>query len=143
VDGELKHRTLTEQIIGTFYDVYNELGHGFIESVYEKALEFALTQQGIRVQRQIDIAVWFRGKTIGEFSADMLVEDCVLLELKACRALDSAHEAQLLNYLRGTEIEVGLLLNFGLKPQVRRLVFDNVRKKVPKRSLVDNLFSRD
>ena len=143
MDDRLKHRALTEKIIGIFYDVYNELGHGFIESVYEKALEFALSQNGISVQRQIDIAVWFRGKSVGQFSADMLVEECVLLELKACRALDSAHEAQLLNYLRATEIEVGLLLNFGLRPQLKRLAFDNVRKKVPKGSLVDNLFSKE
>ena len=107
MDDRLKHRALTEKIIGIFYDVYNELGHGFIESVYERALEFALSQNGISVQRQIEIAVWFRGKSVGQFSADMLVEECVLLELKACRALDSAHEAQLLNYLRATEIEVG------------------------------------
>ena len=123
MDDRLKHRALTEKIIGIFYDVYNELGHGFIESVYEKALEFALSQNGISVQRQIDIAVWFRGKSVGQFSADMLVEECVLLELKACRALDSAHEAQLLNYLRATEIEVGLLLNFGFKTAAEAIGF--------------------
>ena len=99
-DGVLKHRELTEKIIGVFYEVYNELGHGFIESVYEKAFEVALTSKGIAVLRQIEVPVWFRGKKIGDFTADMLVEKCVLLELKAGRALVAAHEAQLLNYLR-------------------------------------------
>ena len=127
-ERRLKHELLTEKIIGVFYEVYNELGHGFIESVYEKAFEFALASKGLDVTRQIEIPVWFRGQKVGDFDADMLVEKCVLLELKACRGLDTAHEAQLLNYLRATEIEVGLLFNFGLKPQFKRLAFDNRRK---------------
>ena len=124
----LKHRELTEKIIGVFYEVYNELGHGFLESVYEKAFEIALTSKGISVLRQIEVPVWFRGKQIGDFTADMLVEKCVLLELKGGRALDAAHEAQLLNYLRATEIEVGMLFSFGLKPQFKRMTYDNARK---------------
>ena len=102
-----------EEIIGVFYEVYNELGHGFIESVYEAAFELALTSKGLSGFRQIEVPVWFRGKKIGDFSADMLVDKCVLLELKAGRALNPAHEAQLLNYLP-TEIEVGILFSFGL-----------------------------
>jgi GxxExxY protein len=133
---------LTQQIIGIFYDVYNELGHGFIESVYEKAFAFAMLQNGLHVLTRIEIPVWFRGKKVGEFVADMLVEQSVIIELKACRNLDSAHEAQLLNYLRATEIEVGLLLNFGSKPQLKRLAFDNERKKIPKGSLLQNLLSK-
>ena len=128
-DGILKHRELTEKIIGVFYEVYNELGHGFLESVYEKAFDLALTSKGLSVLRKIEVPVWFRGHKIGDFEADMLVERCVLLELKAGRALDSAHEAQLLNYLRATEIEVGMLFSFGLKPEFRRLAYDNVRKQ--------------
>jgi GxxExxY protein len=85
---------------------------------------------GLKVRRQVEIPVWFRGHQVGDFSADMLVENCVLIELKAARALDSAHSAQLLNYLRATEIEVGLLLNFGLKPDFKRLIFDNPRKSI-------------
>jgi GxxExxY protein len=81
--GSLKHRELTEKIIGVSYEVYNELGHGFIESVYERALELVLTSKGIAVLRQIEVPVWFRGQKIGDFTADMLVEKCVLLELKA------------------------------------------------------------
>src|SRR5712692_1999238 len=126
----LKHKDLTETIIGVFFEVYNELGHGFLESVYEKALEVALTAKGLDVRRQIEVPVWFRGNKVGDFTADMLVERCVILELKAVRTLDSAHEAQLLNYLRATEIEVGLLFNFGIKPEFRRLAFDNSRKQV-------------
>jgi len=125
-----KHGEITQKIIGGFFEVYNELGHGFLESVYEKSLEVALNSMGIRACRQIEIPVRFRGQNVGDFSADMLVEDCVLLELKAARAIDSSHEAQLLNYLRATHIEVGLLLNFGLKPQYKRLIFDNPRKSI-------------
>ncbi len=125
-----KHGDITQKIIGVFYEVYNELGHGFLESVYEKSLEIAISSMGPKVCRQIEIPVWFRGHQVGDFSADMLVENSVLIELKAARALDSAHSAQLLNYLRATEIEVGLLLNFGLKPDFKRLIFDNPRKAI-------------
>ena len=110
--------------------MYNELGHGFLESVYERAFEVALTSKGLDVCRQIQVPVWFRGHKVGDFVADILVNRLVLLELKAGRTIDSAHEAQLLNYLRATEIEVGLLFNFGIKPEFRRLAFDNSRKQV-------------
>ncbi len=125
-----KHGEITQKVIGVFYEVYNELGHGFLESVYEKSLEIALNSMGIKVVRQIDIPVSFRGQRVGIFTADMLVEGCVLLELKAARALDTSHVAQLLNYLRATDIEVGLLMNFGLKPEFKRLLFDNPRKSI-------------
>lgn len=124
----LQHRELTQKIIGVFYDVYNELGHGFLESVYQKCLRLALEEEGLTVHSPIAIPVWFRGHQVGHFEGDMLVEKCVLLELKAARALTLPHQSQLLNYLRATEIEVGLLLNFGLKPEFRRLVYDNLRK---------------
>ena len=127
---DLKHHDLTERIIGLFYDVYNELGHGFLESVYEQALAIAFAQTGTTVERQVPVLVWFRGQKVGDFRADMMVERKVLLELKAARAIDEAHEKQLLNYLRATDIEVGLLLNFGVKPQFRRLVYENERKKI-------------
>ena len=125
-----KHGEITQKVIGVFFDVFNELGHGFLESVYEKSLELALSAIGIDVRRKIEIPVWFRRTQVGDFEADMLVESCVLLELKAVRRLDSSHEAQLLNYLRATDIEVGLLLNFGLKPEFKRLIFDNARKSI-------------
>jgi GxxExxY protein len=143
-DSGLKHRDLTQKIIGVFYEVYNELGHGFIESVYESAFEIALTSKGLTILRQIEVPVWFRGRKIGDFTADMLVDKCILLELKANRALNPAHEAQLLNYLRATEIEVGLLFSFGLKPEFKRLAYDNARKQRGEHpSLIDSLVSPD
>jgi GxxExxY protein len=126
---ELKHSDLTKKVIGTFYEVYNELGHGFIESVYENSLAIALRANGHEVLQQVDIPVWFRGNQVGDFDADLLVDRVLILELKSARAIDSAHVAQLLNYLRATEIEIGLLLNFGPKAEFKRLVFDNSRKR--------------
>lgn len=103
-----KYSELTEQIIGIFYEVYNELGFGFLEKVYEEAMALALKERGIEFRQQVPIPVWFHGQTIGSYDADLIVGGVVLVELKACRALESAHEAQLLHYLRSTEIEVGL-----------------------------------
>lgn len=128
--GDLKHSDLTERIIGVFYDVYNELGFGFLESVYQASMVLALEQVGLRVSSQVPIPVWFRGQQVGSFFADLLVNDVVLVELKTARTLESAHEAQLLHYLRATEIEVGLLLNFGPQARFRRLLFDNERKQI-------------
>ena len=126
----LKHSHITEKIIGVFYDVYNELGYGFLESTYAEALAIALGEAGLTAVREVSVPVWFRHHNVGRYFADMLVDGAVLLELKAARNIESAHEAQLLHYLRATEIEVGLLLNFGLRPQFRRLLFDNDRKKI-------------
>jgi GxxExxY protein len=126
----LKHSELTAKIIRVFYDVYNELGHGFLESTYASAMVVALQEAGLRPNRELSVPVWFRGEKIGQYFADFVVNNKILLELKAARSIESAHEAQLLHYLRATEIEVGLLLNFGLKPQFCRLLFDNERKKI-------------
>ncbi|HJS22833.1 MAG TPA: GxxExxY protein [Pyrinomonadaceae bacterium] len=130
MNTDLRHYALTEKIIAVFYEVYNELGHGFLESVYHKSLALALDEKGLMVQSPVDIPVFFRGRQVGSFEGDMLVEKCVLLELKAARTLDSSHKAQLLNYLRATEIEIGLLLNFGVKPELKRLIYDNPRKRI-------------
>ena len=130
-----KHGELTRQVIGAFYEVYNELGHGFLESVYAKSLQIALISKGLKAHRKIDVPVTFRGKSVGTFEADMLVDNCLLIELKAVRALDKAHEAQLLNYLRATEIEIGLLLNFGLEPKFKRMAYDNSRKVSGRKAL--------
>ena len=127
---KLKHAELTDKIIGVFYDVYNELGFGFLESTYSESMMVALNQEGLRVQREVSVPVWFRGAKVGQIFANLLVEKAVLVELKAAKSIDRAHEAQLLHYLRATEIEVGLLLNFGTRPQFRRLLFDNPRKKI-------------
>lgn len=126
----MKHEQLTGKIIEVFYEVYNELGHGFLESVYENSMRLALTEAGLFVPPKKALEVWFRGVIVGTFDPDFTVENAVILELKSARAIDPAHEAQLLNYLRATEVEVGLLLNFGPKPEVKRMVFDNGRKKV-------------
>jgi GxxExxY protein len=143
-ESELKHRELTQKVIGVFYEVYNELGHGFLESVYHKSFELALTAEGFRVRRKIEVPVWFRGQSVGIFEADALVEGCLLLELKAVRCLDAAHQAQLLNYLRATDVEVGLLFNFGLKPEFKRMAFDNARKQRGERPrLLDVLLAAD
>jgi GxxExxY protein len=126
----MKHEQLTGKIIEVFYEVYNELGHGFLESVYENAMRLALTEAGFFVPPKKELNVWFRGVIVGTFEPDITVENLVILELKSARAIDPAHEAQLLNYLRATEVEVGLLFNFGPKPDFKRMVFDNERKKV-------------
>jgi len=129
MNTDLRHFDLTQKIIAVFFEVYNELGHGFLESVYQQSLILALKEVGLTVHSPIEIPVWFRGHQVGKFEGDVLVEKCVLLELKAARTLDSSHKAQLLNYLRATEIEIGLLLNFGVKPEFKRLIYDNPRKK--------------
>ncbi len=129
MNTDLKHGLITDQILRVFYEVYNELGHGFLESVYHRSLVLALETTGLRVCSRVGIPVWFRGYQVGQFEADLLVENCVLLELKAARSLDSSHRAQLMNYLKATEIEVGLLLNFGEKPEFKRVVFDNLKKQ--------------
>jgi GxxExxY protein len=126
----LKHEELTSKIIGAFFDVYNELGFGFLEDVYEQALAIALFERGMKAERQFPIPVWFHARRVGDYKADILVDDRIVVELKAARSIDSKHEAQLLHYLKATEFEVGLLLNFGISPQFRRLLFDNDRKKI-------------
>ena len=124
----LKHAVLTEKLIGIFFAIHNELGHGFLESVYEQAFSVLLAENGIFFERQIAVPVWFHGKQIGEFRVDLLVDRKVILELKTGRDIEPAREKQLLNYLRATEIEVGLLFNFGQNAQFRRYVFENQKK---------------
>lgn len=119
----LMQRRVSKQVIGAFFDVYNELGHGFLESVYEGALAIRLHEFGLQVERQAPVAVRFHNHVVGEFRTDLLVEDCLLVEIKAVRSLVEAHEAQLLNYLKATGLRVGLLLNFGSRAEFRRRVF--------------------
>jgi GxxExxY protein len=125
-----KYKEITDIILRSFYEVYNELGDGFLESVYENTLYIVLTGYGLCVERQKDISVFFRGNSIGDFKTDLIVNEKVIVELKAVRTLDPAHEAQLINYLKATNIEVGLLLNFGRKPEFKRFVYDNERKNI-------------
>lgn len=126
---EYKHQELTRTIIQIFYEVYNELGHGFLESAYQEAMLIALRQKDVTVEAQRPLPVWFRGGKIGDFRPDLIVDDAVVAELKAARALEPVHEAQLLNYLRASELEFGLLLNFGPVPKIKRMVFANEKKK--------------
>lgn len=128
---KLKHQDITDKILHAFFKiVYPQLGYGFLEKVYENALAIALRDMGLKVVQQAKIIVYFQGHVVGEYFADLLVEDCVLVEIKTLRALVKTHEAQLLNYLRATPCEVGLLLNFGPKPDFRRKIFDNERKTI-------------
>lgn len=129
-DRGLKHGELTERLIGIFFDIYNELGHGFLESVYEQAFAIELAENGVFFQRQIAVPVWYHDQQVGDFRADLLVEGRVIIELKTGRGIDPGWEKQLLNYLRATEIEVGLLFNFGPEAQFRRYIFENDRKKI-------------
>jgi len=124
----LKHSEVTQEIIGVFFAVYNELRPGFLESVYVESLAIASSQAGLSVEREKPLTVRLRGEVVGKFRADLIVGEVVLVEAKACPKLNSLHEAQTLNYLRATSLEVGLLGNFGSRPQFRRLIFDNPRK---------------
>ena len=121
--SRLIHRDLSERVIGAFYSTYKELGFGFLESVYEAALALQLGESGLMVERQHPIVVRFKGHVVGEFRADLLVEDTLLVEIKSARTLLPLHEAQLMNYLKATGIQVGLLVNFGPRPQFRRRVY--------------------
>ena len=129
-DQTLLHRELTRRVIGEFFAVYNDLRGGFLEAVYAGALEIALTGAGLRVDREVPLPVWFRGRRVADYRADFLVESVLMLEVKAVRRLDEIHAAQLLNYLRATDVEVGLLFNFGPRPQFQRLVLENRRKPI-------------
>jgi GxxExxY protein len=123
--GNFKHSEITEKIIRGFYKAYNTLGYGFLEKVYENALFIELRAMDLFVEKQKRIKVYYEGKEVGEYFADLIVEECVIVELKASTCLCEEHEFQLINYLRATEIEVGLLLNFGKKPEFKRKVFSN------------------
>lgn len=125
---DFKHKELTEKIIEIFYKVYNTLGYGFLEKVYENALMIEFRRANIPVVAQRSIKVFYEKEVVGEYFADALIDDKVIVEIKATKTLLSEHEAQLLNYLKATDIEVGLLLNFGPKPEVKRKAFDNSKK---------------
>ena len=127
---EYKHKELTNKIIQAFYAVYNELGFGFLENVYQNALYFELQNRGFKVEPQKAIDVYYQKQLVGKYKADLIVNDLVILELKAVDYLVEEHELQLINYLKATDKEVGLLLNFGMKPEIRRKVFDNSRKNI-------------
>ncbi len=115
-------------LIGAFFRVYNALGHGFLEKVYENALAIEARKLGLEVEQQMPTKVYYGGNIVGEYFADLAINNEIIVELKSARAIAPEHEAQLINYLKATHFEVGLLLNFGLKPEFRRRILDNNRK---------------
>jgi GxxExxY protein len=120
-----KHTEITAIIIQCFYNVYNKLGYGFLEKVYENAMLIELKKQGLEAESQKQLKVFYDDLEVGNYFADLVVEDCVIVELKATESIVEEHEAQLVNYLRATNIEVGLLLNFGKKAEFKRKAFSN------------------
>ena len=124
----MKHEEITEQIIKAFYKVYNTLGYGFLEKVYLNALLIELTEMGFNAEINKRIYVYYKVRVVGDYISDMIVEDMVICELKANESLSEENESQLINYLKATEIEVGLLLNFGKRPEIRRKIYDNDKK---------------
>jgi len=125
----LLHQDITEIIISCFYKVYNELGFGFLEKVYENGLLIELQKNGLRASKQIPIDVYYDGIIVGNYFADIDVEDKVIIEIKAGeKGLIEEHELQLINYLKATNREVGLLLSFGKKPEFKRKIFTNDMK---------------
>lgn len=128
--AELLHKELSNQIINIFYEVYNNLGYGFLEKVYQNAMYLELISRGFEVHAQKQIKVYYKDKKVGEYYADLVVNDSIILELKASEVLVYENELQLLNYLRATDVEVGLLLNFGKSPQFKRMIFTKDKKSI-------------
>lgn len=126
--ASLLHKTITDTILKVYYEVYNELGYGFLEKVYQNAMYFELKSLGYKVEAQKQIKVYFKRQLVGEYYSDLLVEDKVIVELKATELLMNVHVAQIMNYLKATPIEVGMLLNFGETPEFKRLIYTNDRK---------------
>lgn len=128
INADYLFKEETEGIINAFYSVYNSLGYGFLERVYQNALYWELKQRGYACEAQKRIEVYYQGLVVGEYFADIVVNNHIILELKATSSICSEHELQLINYLKATQIEIGLLLNFGEHPQVKRKIFTNDKK---------------
>ena len=124
-----KHSELTEKIIKAAHNVHNELGYGFLEKVYHNAMVLELRKMGLAVASGKPISIYYDWRIVGEYFADIIVADKVILEIKAVQAVNSAHEAQLVNYLKATNIDVGLLLNFGESLEVKRKIFETARQR--------------
>jgi GxxExxY protein len=124
------HQELTNLIIKAFYKVYNTLGYGFMEKVYQKALLIELHKLGLECKEEVHVKVFYEGIQVGDYRADIVVENCVIIENKAAESLVEEHEFQLINYLKATHMEVGLLLNFGKNAEFKRKIFTNNRKDI-------------
>lgn len=129
MDADYLHKELTAEIIRCFYVVYNALGFGFLEKVYENALRIELIKAGLSVVKQMPVTVYYDEQVVGEYFADLVVEKKIILELKAAESLCEEHELQLINYLKATDYEIGLLLNFGKKPEIRRKIFTKQKEQ--------------
>jgi len=129
---EILHKELTDKIIDAFFEVYSELGYGYLEKVYQNSLFLELIVRGHKVEAHKEIKIYYKGREVGVYYADLVVDDLVILELKAADAIIEAHQAQLLNYLRGTDKEIGYVLNFGPKPEFSRKIYTNDRKNLQK-----------
>jgi len=129
MENSYLHAGITEKILKAFYTVYNTLGYGFLEKVYENAMMLELQEMGFSCKQQQHIDVFYKTNKVGDYFADIIVEDKIIVELKAAEGIVEEHEYQLINYLKATEMEIGLLLNFGKKPQFRRKIFTNDRKR--------------
>jgi len=125
---------MTDKIISAFYKVYNTLGYGFLEKVYENALAFELKQEGLKIFQQQNIKVYYEKQAVGDYFADIIVNESVIMEIKAAEGLREEHKAQLINYLKATDKEIGLLLNFGKKAEFKRVIFTNDRKEIEMQS---------
>ena len=136
IEDNFKFSEITKSIINAFYTVYNKLGYGFLERVYENAMMIELKKLVLNEVKQQSISVYYDDELVGEYFADIIVDNKVIIELKAAETICSEHECQLVNYLKSTDIEVGLLLNFGKKPQYKRKIFTNDLKNLnPSRSV--------
>jgi len=129
----LENADLTQKILNAFYEVYHELGYGFLEKVYQNALVIELKERGFTVTPQRRCLVYYKGKEVGEYYADIIVNDLIVLELKACETISEHHKFQLLNYLKASSLELGFVLNFGKKPEFARKIFNNNYKKPPEK----------
>lgn len=127
MEKELLHKELTEVIIKCFYEVYNVLGYGFLEKVYKNALLIELRSHGLNCTSEGRVNVMYKGHIVGSYNADITVNNIVVIEVKTCETMCKGHESQLINYLRSTDKEVGLLLNFGIRPEFKRKVFTNIK----------------
>ena len=127
---KLLHKHITDKILRAFYNVYNTLGLGFLEKVYENALAIEMRSMGLRVAQQQQLKVYYHGQEVGDYRADLVVEGLVIIELKVADAIHEIFMAQLMNYLKATEIEVGMVLNFGPEPKFKRVVWTNDRKRL-------------
>ena len=125
---ELLHKNITDIILKSYYKVFNNLGYGFLEKVYENALFYELKKQGLVCEKQKPIKVYYDEIQVGEYYTDIIVNECIIIELKAAESLAEEHEFQLINYLKATDIEVGLVLNFGKNPQFKRKILTNNKK---------------